>query len=92
MQADLKEKLRNALAGSSSQQPVDVATLYKLGDKASVQAALLELYHGRQVYCCLYQRGDGPATSVWWLVGWVSAPHSFGRLCAPKVAVGGTIL
>lgn len=91
MSADLKSAILTALAGSSSQQPVDVAMLYKLGDKASVQAALLEMYRDREVYCCLYQRGDDQATSVWWLVGGVSAPHSFGRQSAPKVATGQTI-
>lgn len=88
MPIDLKASIRKALAGSSSQQPVDVAQLYPLGTRKQVQDALLELYHGRQVYCCLCQRGGDKASSVWWLVGGVSAPHSFGRLCKPKVAVG----
>lgn len=74
----LETKILAALAGSSSQQPVDVAQLYPLGTRKQVQAALLALYHGRQIYCCLYQRG-GTETSVWWLVGGVPAPHSFGR-------------
>ena len=89
MHTDLKLAIRNALAGSSSQQPVDVAQLYPLGPRKQVQDALLELYHGRQVYCCQYQRGGDKASSVWWLVGAVGAPHSYGRnLCQPRVAVG----
>lgn len=86
--ADLQAAIRHALAGSSSQQPVDVAKLYPLGTRKQVQDALLELYHGRQAYCCLHQRGTDKPSSVWWLVGAVGAPHSFGRLCKPKVAIG----
>ncbi|OHD24111.1 MAG: hypothetical protein A2Y38_12310 [Spirochaetes bacterium GWB1_59_5] len=87
MPINLKTAIREALAGSSSQQPVDAARLYKLGDMPDVQAALLELYHARQAYCCLYTR-RGVETSVWWLIGGVSAPHSYGRLCQAKIAVG----
>ncbi|OGS90827.1 MAG: hypothetical protein A2Z95_06055 [Gallionellales bacterium GWA2_60_18] len=76
MQTDLKNDIRNALAGSSSQQPVDVAALYPLGTRKAVQAALLELYRDSEVYCCLYTR-RGNETSVWWAVGGVSAGHSF---------------
>lgn len=78
MPTDLKTAIRKALAGSSSQQPVNVSRLYKLGDEAAVQDALLEMYRAREVYCCLYTRGGGNATSVWWLVGGVLAPHSYG--------------
>ena len=89
MQTDLKAAIRKALAGSSSQQPVDTRKLYPLGTRNQVKAALMELYHGRQVYCCQYQRGGDKASSVWWLVGAVGAPHSYGRnLCQPRVAVG----
>lgn len=88
MKCNLQTAIRTALAGSSSQQPVDVAQLYPLGTRKQVQDALLELYHGRQVYCCLYQRVGAKPSSVWWLVGAVGAPHSFGSLCKPKVAVG----
>ena len=75
----LKDAIRNALAGSSSQQPVDVSALYPLGKKAEVPAALLELYQAREVYCCLCTRRD-KSFSVWWAVGGVPAPHSFGRV------------
>lgn len=84
----VKRKLLVALVGSTSQQPVDLSTLRKFGRRMQVDAALLELYHGRQVNCCLYQRGGDKPSSVWWLVGAVGEPHSFGRLCKPKVAIG----
>ena len=77
MPTDLKASIRKALAGSSSQQPVDVGKLYKLGDVSGVQAVLMELYQAREVCCCLYTR-RGKSFSVWWLAGGVSAPHSYG--------------
>lgn len=76
MQADLKTAIRKAMAGSSSQQPVDVSRLYKLSDVASVQDALLEMYHAREVSCCLNIK-HGKETSIWWLVGGVGASHSY---------------
>lgn len=84
----LQTAIRKALAGSSSQQPVNVEMLYRLGTRRQVQDALLELYHDRQVYCCLYHRSGDKESIVWWLVGGVGASHSFGRPCKPKVAVG----
>lgn len=90
MKTNLKEAICHALAGSSSQQPVDVAELYKLGARKKVEAALLEMYRQQKVGCCLITR-DSISKSVWWLIGGVSAPISFRRLCAPKVAVGRTI-
>ena len=83
----LKDAIRNALAGSSGQQPVDTATLYSHGTRKQVQAALMELYQAREVFCCKII-DIGGENIVWWAVGCVSAPHSFGRLCQPKVAVG----
>lgn len=57
LKPDLQTKILAALAGSSSQKPVDMSALYPLGTRKQVQAALLALYHGRQIYCCLCQRG-----------------------------------
>jgi|SRR3989338_4209262 len=91
----LKDAIRNALAGSSGQQPVDTATLYSHGTRKQVQAALMELYQAREVFCCKVIKpalskveGGGQESVVWWAVGGVPVPHSFGRLCQPKVAVG----
>lgn len=74
LKPDLQTAIRDALAGSSSQKPVDVSRLYKLGDTASVQAALLEMYRSREVYCCRYIR-KGNETSVWWMSGASSLPR-----------------
>ena len=87
MHTDLKLAIRNALAGSSSHQPVDTATLYSHGTRKQVQAALMELYQAREVFCCKIIKGEQESV-VWWCVGCVPAPHSFGRLCQPKIAVG----
>lgn len=73
MQTDLQNKIRDALSGSSSQKPVDVSRLYKLGDKDAVEATLLGMYRSREVYCCLHIR-KGNETSVWWLSGAASLP------------------
>jgi hypothetical protein len=78
MANDLKTAILKMLAGSSSQRPVDVSRLYKLGDEAGVQAALLEMYHASQVCCCLIIR-RGVETSVWWRPGVVNMQHSYGR-------------
>ena len=78
MPTDLKASIRKALAGSSSQQPVDVGKLYKLGDVSGVQAVLMEMYRNREACCCVITRRD-KSFSVWWLVGGVSAPHSYRK-------------
>lgn len=83
MQIDLKNAIRAALAGSSSQQPVDVRDLYRVGARRAlpeemVQRVLVEMYRDREVYCCLHTR-RGKETSVWWSVGKTSRPHSYGR-------------
>ena len=77
MPTDLKASIRKALAGSSSQQPVDVAALYRLGDVQSVQTALLEMYRDREIYCCLNIK-RGKETSIWWTVGGQRALPSYG--------------
>lgn len=75
---DLKSAILKALSGSSSQRPVDVSRLYKLGDEAGVQAALLEMYHVNQVCCCRIIR-RGLDTSVWYLPGVTIMPHAYGK-------------
>lgn len=84
---DLQTAIRHALAGSSIQQQVDTATLYSHGTRKQVQAALMELYQAREVCCCKII-DIGGENIVWWLSGGVGAPHSYGRLCQPKIAVG----
>lgn len=63
--ADLKTKLLKALANSTSQQPVDVTKLYRLGAAEEVQAVLLELYNTHKVHCCVITR-RGVENIVWW--------------------------
>lgn len=78
MQTDLKSKIRNALAGSSSQKPVGTAALYKFGTRGQVIAALMGLYQSHEVCCCkIIKRGK--ESIVWWLSGAVSLPHSYCR-------------
>lgn len=64
----LKAALRQALAGSSSQQPVDTGKLYLYGPRAQVEAALQELYDAREVGCCKITR-RGVTSIVWWQTG-----------------------
>lgn len=87
MPIDLKANVRKALAGSSSQHPVDTAVLAKGHHRRRIEAALMELYQANEVGCCkVIKRGE--ASTVWWLIGGVCAPRSFGRLCQPKVVIG----
>lgn len=76
-EADIKAAIRNALSGSSSQQPVDTAALFPLGTHKQVKAALMELYQAHEVYCCKTIKG-AHENVVWWLSGAVSQPHSYG--------------
>jgi hypothetical protein len=68
MQTELKQRIRQALAGSNSKEPVDVSKLYLLGEFGAVQQALLAMYDAREVMCCLITRRTSE-TSVWWLAG-----------------------
>lgn len=76
--ADLKVKLLEALEGSSSQQPVDVKSLYALGTEEEVQAALLELYHQQQIHCCVITR-KGVERIVWWRLMEVQVERSISE-------------
>lgn len=61
MAIDLKTDILKTLAGSSSQQPVDMGSLYALGTLKRVQEALLELYQAQQIACCkITTRGKPP--------------------------------
>lgn len=78
MQTNLEDKIREELAGSSSQKPVGTAVLYKLGTRGQVIAALMGLYQSHEVCCCkIIKRGK--ESVVWWLSGAVSLPHSYCR-------------
>lgn len=75
---DLKTEIQKALAGSTSQQPVDTAALYHLGTQKRVKAALMEMYQARELCCCMITRG-GTVSVMWWLAGNQSAPAQFGK-------------
>ncbi len=78
MPTDLKSKIRQALAGSSSQKPIETSALYKFGTRQQVIAALMGLYQSHEVYCCKTIKGKRERV-VWWLSGAVSLPHSYCR-------------
>lgn len=80
MQTDLKSKILNALAGSSSQKPVGTTALYPLGTQKRVKATLMELYLAREVCCCMITHNSLIGGHLyWWLSGAVSLPHSYCR-------------
>lgn len=65
---ELKQAIRNALAGSSSSNPVDTKSLLKLGNSDAVMAALESLLASREVNKALVIRG-GTQTVQCWLTG-----------------------
>lgn len=89
MPIDLKAAIRNALAGSSSHQPVDTAKLYSHGTRKKVQAALMALYQAQEVCCCKIIKGELESV-VWWLSGSAGATMKLLRMqtAQAKVAVG----
>lgn len=68
MLTDLKNEIRAALAGSSSQKPVDTDVLAKGHHRSRVEAALMELYQVQEVCCCKITKGDVERV-VWWIGG-----------------------
>ena len=72
MQTDLKAAIRKALAGSSSQQPVDVAALYKLGGKAVIDAALGQMLAKAELNTAWTMKG-GVQKTLYWLTGVISS-------------------
>lgn len=89
MPTELKNSIRNALAGSSSHQPVYTATLYSHGTRKQVQAALMELYQAQGVCCCKITK-DEQESVVWWLSGSAGATMKLLRMqtARAKIAVG----
>ncbi len=64
--SDIEAALRQALAESSAKQPVQISALRRLGESGAVEAALLAMYRGGEVNCCLVTKKTGE-TSLWWL-------------------------
>jgi hypothetical protein len=68
MLTDLKNEIRQALAGTSSQKPVDTDVLAKGHHRSRVEAALMELYQAQEVCCCKITT-RGVERVVWWVGG-----------------------
>ena len=68
--AVLKAEILTALAGSSSQQPVDTVVLAKRlkRQRGRVEAALMELYQTQALCCCKIIK-QGAESVVWWVAG-----------------------
>ena len=69
--SDIQSAIRKALAGSSSQHPVDVARLYKLGGKAVIDAALGEMLTSTELNTAWTMK-DGIQKTLYWLTGVIS--------------------
>ena len=65
---NLKTKLIAALAGSTSQSPVDTATLALGHQRKIVEGELMRMYSSREVMCCKNIK-CGQESVVWWQVG-----------------------
>jgi len=80
MLTDLKNEIRTALAGTSSQKPVDTDVLAKGHHRSRVEAALMELYSAQEVCCCKITT-RGVERVVWWVGGAAAiAPISYRTL------------
>jgi hypothetical protein len=78
--ADLKQKIRNALIGSSSKNPVENLDIEKIGVHDDVYDALTELFQDREIGHCLVTRYAGKpkerhssTINIWWLTGIVDS-------------------
>ena len=83
MLTELKKKIRAALAGSTAQKPVETYSIVKGHQRGRVEAALMELYQAREVYCCKIIKG-GRESVVWWLSGVVEQTFYYGRKNYPQ--------
>ncbi len=63
--SDLKAELRAKLAGSSSQQPIDLDVLAQGHHRKRVLDTLRELEAAHEAYCCLIIKGE-IERMVWW--------------------------
>lgn len=55
---DLQTAIRQALAGATSQKPVCITELYRLGTRKQVKAAIQEMYNSREIGCCMVTRNS----------------------------------
>lgn len=66
--SNLKTQLTAALAGTTSQNPIDTATLVHGHQRRLVEAELMRMYSRREAGCCKITKG-GQESVVWWLTG-----------------------
>lgn len=66
--SNLKAQLTAALAGTTSQKPIDTATLTQGHQRRLVEAELMRMYSRREAGCCKITKG-GQDSVVWWLIG-----------------------
>lgn len=83
MKADLQAAILKALEGSSSQKPVELDVLYRLGSQEAVQAVLTGLYNARRAQTCLVTRRSAQK-SLWWEVGNVRSADEWLRPTKPQ--------
>lgn len=65
---NLRERILDVLAGSTSQKPVELHLFYRLGKTEDVQRTLLTLYHAQEVQTCSVTK-QGTERSLWWIIG-----------------------
>ncbi len=75
---DLEILIRQALAGTSSQQPMTIETIAPGHRRSRIEAALTEMYIAREVCCCKIIKG-GHESIVWWLTDVANKPYHYGR-------------
>lgn len=66
---NLRVQLAAALAGATSQSPIDTDTLAKGHCLHKVKAVLMEMYNARQVMCCQLFKGNNKSVVQWWPTG-----------------------
>lgn len=74
---DIKQKLLNAMRSATSQKPMDTESLYPLGKREEIEAALMELYQGHQIACCKIIK-KSVERIVWWPVGGICELPKYG--------------
>lgn len=80
--SNIKAQLTAALAGTTSQNPIDTATLTQGHQRRIVEAELMRMYSRREAGCCKITKG-GQESVVWWLIGVLPPTPS----CRLKAAV-----
>ena len=86
----LRAKLAAALAGTTSQSPIDTATLAQGHQRRLVETELMRMYSRREAGCCKITKG-GQDSVVWWLIGVLpSTPSSMlnSAIRKKRAAVG----